>query len=156
MDRSKGELHVLGRRHIAIDGEALCSHLDRLCGSKVAEVIIHQHEYGLGMEDAEGYRRAKPNATIHEIVKVVEEEHLVSGFGITEVRLPNDTSRLVQPIPVEIFNPCVRTTSGAGSAILTAYWCGVMAFLLGRHVEAHALTYDPTENSIKFDIVVRG
>jgi len=126
-----------------------------LCGSKVAEVIIHQHEYGLGMEDAEGYRRAKPNATIQEIVKVVEEEHLVSGFGVTEVRLPNDASRLVQPIPVKIFNPCVKTTSGAGKAILTAYWCGVMAFLLRRPLEAGPLTYDRTENSIKFDIVVR-
>jgi hypothetical protein len=70
------------------------------------------------MEDAEGYRRAKPNATIREIVKVVEEEHLVSGFGVTEVRLPNDASRLVQPIPVKMREDDIWRWQGNSNSIL--------------------------------------
>jgi hypothetical protein len=31
----KGELHTLGRRHIAIDAEALCRHLESCVGKKV-------------------------------------------------------------------------------------------------------------------------
>ena len=42
-NRAKGELYILGKRHVAIDVESLCEHIDALTGRPVAEVIINNH-----------------------------------------------------------------------------------------------------------------
>ncbi len=48
LDRAKGELRIHGKRHTAIDAQALCDHLDSLVGPTVAEVIINNHPVPIG------------------------------------------------------------------------------------------------------------
>src|SRR3989304_5928633 len=55
-DKAKGELRILGKRHTALDAQALCDHLDSLVGPTVAEVIMDNHERRLGKEEAEPQR----------------------------------------------------------------------------------------------------
>lgn len=72
-DKAKGELRILGHRHLAIDADALCERLDSLCGPQIAEVIINNHEYRLGKEDAAKVRHERPQATIGEMVDLLAE-----------------------------------------------------------------------------------
>ena len=64
---------ILGRRHVAVDIEALCEHVDLLVGPQVAEVIMNHHLIRLGKEDAEFVRKQNPNATPAEIVERLAE-----------------------------------------------------------------------------------
>lgn len=109
----RGELLILGRRHIAIDAEALCRHLDNCVGQKVAEVIMNNHEVQKGKEDISEMRRENPQATVPELLDLMMEEDRISGMGITRINQPGRTS---EPIIVEISKPAVAKTEGAGKA----------------------------------------
>ena len=134
-----GELIVSGRRHMAIDIQALCRHVDLLVGPRVAAVIFNQHWFRLGREDATRVKVQKPTSDYNEIVDELVQHDRLLGLGITKLTMPpNPTS----PIELEISNPCLESSDGAGKAILTSYWCGVFTFLLGREVVASKLTFD--------------
>jgi hypothetical protein len=153
-DREKGELRILGQRHLAIDAQALCDHLDSLVGPTVAEVIMDNHERRLGKEDAARFRREKPKATVREIIDTVIETDLLSGAGITKITLPQEAVH-EGAIFVEIQNPCVKGVRGAAKALLLSYWCGALSGLFGNEFEAQDVIYKETDNILTARILTR-
>jgi hypothetical protein len=153
-DKEKGRLTILGHRHVAIDAQALCDHLDSLLGSQVAQVVMNNHEFRLGKEDAERVRRENPQATIQEIIDQLEEADLISGVGIVNVKLPLDHANSTE-VTVEVSDPCVKRTEGASKAFICSYWSGVMSALLGGECEPTNLTYRGDKNILSYRIVRR-
>lgn len=151
-DRMKGELKVLGHRHIAMDAEALCRHLDALVGVQVAEVIMDNHEFRLGKDDAAKIREERPQATVREVIDLLLEAELLSGIGTNRITLP-DTS--IDPIITEISNPVVRGIAGASKALMFSYWSGALSFLLKKDLEERDVVYDQDRNVLKCQIVPR-
>lgn len=153
-NREKGRLSILGHRHVAIDAQALCDHLDSLLGSQVAEVVMNNHEFRLGKEDTERVRREKLQASIQEIIDQFLEANLVSGVGVVKVKLlpdlPNPTEARV-----EVSDPCVKGTKGASKAFISSYWCGVLSTLLGEQFEATNATYSEDKNMLTYQIARR-
>lgn len=149
-DRAKGELRIVGKRHVALDAEALCRHLDGLVGSSVAEVIIRNHEFHLGKEDAEKHRRDNPKATIEDIIEMVKETDLLSGVGVTKYTLNPDHS-----VTIEIANPCVKETTGAAKSLLFAYWSGIFSHLFGKNYEANDVYFNESKNVLSARLVPR-
>ena len=133
-----GEIVISGRRHMAIDIQALCRHIDQLVGPRVSAVIFNQHWFRLGREDATRVKLGKPTANYSEIVDDLVQHDRLLGLGVTRLMIPETPN---SPIELEITNPCLESTEGAGKAILTSYWCGVFTFLLGKEVVAGELTF---------------
>lgn len=150
-DHAKGELWIFGRRHIAIDAQALCEHLDQLAGPRVAEVIMHSHEYRLGREDAERIRGGNPELTIQQVVDQLISAEMLSGVGVTRLEIAGTH----QSFSYEISNPCVKSTEGAAKAFIVSYWCGVLSYLFGQEYKASDLEYDDKHNVLRSRIVVR-
>jgi hypothetical protein len=151
-DKKTGELRILGQRHVAIDVEALCRHLDTCVGAKVAEVIMNNHENRKGREDTEEFRRENPQAKVPEIVALLAAEDRISGLGITRVNLPAVGS---EPVFVEIENPAVTRTEGAAKALAFSYWAGALSLLFGREFEVADVTYDQSTNKLRGRLVPR-
>jgi hypothetical protein len=151
-DEKRGEIRILGHRHVAIDVEALCEHLDQLVGAMVAEVMMNQHEFHLGKENATRLRMANPQAAITEIVDMVAEADRLSGVGVTKVTMPQDA---LGPIEVEVSNPCVRKTTGTAKSILFSYWSGILSSLLSRKIVVGNVVYDADRNILKCTLVAK-
>lgn len=145
LDRTKAELRIYGKRQTAIDAQALCDHLDSLVGPTVAEVIINHHEFRSGKQDAERFRRERPQATARGIVDIIIETDLLSGTGITKVTVPEGRVKEGGFI-VEIQNPSVKPSSGSGKALLLSYWCGALSFLFDSEYEAKDVLFNEAEN----------
>ena len=150
-DRAKGELRIVGKRHLAIDAEALCRHLDALVGPQVAEVIMRNHEFRLGKEDAERHRKEKPNASMEEIIEAVKETDLLSGVGLTKFTVQTDQSVLI-----EVSNPCVKETAGAAKSLLFGYWSGVLSCLFGKEYDAVDVKFNESTKVLSARLVSRG
>ncbi len=151
-DRAKGELRILGRRHMAISPGDLCNYLDSLVGAQVAEVIINNLEFRAGKDEAALFRRERPQATVSEIIDLFIKYDSMTGVGITKVTLPENQQG---PIVVETSNPCVKGTVGAAKALLFSWWCGALSAALGRELEARNVTYDEVKNLMRCEIVPR-
>lgn len=151
-DTAKCEIRILGNRHVGIDVQALCDRLDLVLGSRVAGVIMNQHEFRLGKEDAAKIRLEKPQATLREIVDIMVEAERASGVGVINVAAPD---KLLGPIELEISNPCVKRAAGASEAFIFSYWCGVFSHLLGKEFKVNYATYDGDRDLLKAEIVQR-
>ena len=77
-----GEIRILGRRHAAVNMQALCNHLDSLVGIQVAEVIMHNLEFRLGKEDAARIKTEETHAKLDEIIEHVAQSNRLSGVGV--------------------------------------------------------------------------
>jgi len=153
LNKAKGELRILGERHVAVDAQALCEHLNAMTGTRVAEVLMNQHESRLGKEDAARIReRENPQASVQEVIDLLIDAECLSGVGIVKLTVPEN---LVGPISLEISNPCVKGTLGVAKALLISYWCGALTYLLGKEFEATHVIYDEGANLIKCRIVPR-
>lgn len=152
LDKSKGELRVLGKRHVAIDAQALCDQLDLMIGPKVAEVMINQHEFRLGKEDVKEMRVKEPQASAKGILDLLTSADAASGVGITRVTVPDN---LPGPILLAISNPCVKRTAGAGKALLFSYWCGALTELLGTELKVDYVVYDQSNDLLKCQLIPR-
>jgi hypothetical protein len=150
-DRAKGELRIVRKRHVALDAEAMCRHLDELVGTPVAEVIMRNHEVRLGKEDAERHRKEKPNASVEEIITVVAESDLLSGIGLTKYTVQGDQSVLV-----EISNPCVKETVGAAKSLLFGYCSGIFSILFGKEYDEADVKFNKSSNVLSGRLVPRG
>ena len=148
----KGELLIFGKRHIAIDAEALCAHLDSLVGVKVAEVIIHNIEFRLGKLDAKRLRAERPKSTLTELVEQLAKTDCLSGAGITKVVLPDNPQ---DSILIEITNPGLTNTAGAAKEFLLAWWAGALTTLLDKELDLKDVSYDKANNLLKGQIVSR-
>ena len=151
-DKAKGELRILGQRHTAVDMQGFCEHLDLIVGAKVAEVVMNQHEFRQGKEDAASIRQEKPEATIQELLDSFANAETLSGVGVVKVTIPEAS---LAPINVEISNPCVKGTTGAAKSFLFSYWCGLFTQLLGKEFKINDVTYDDKGNLMKCRIVPR-
>lgn len=151
-DKAKGELRILGQRHVAIDVQGLCVHLDLILGTGVAEVLLNQHELRQGKEDAAAARKERPQATIQELVDSFSDAETLSGAGIVKASVPGASPG---PIDVEISNPCVERTTGAAKSFLFSYWCGVFTELYGKEFKIGKVTYDESRNLMKCRIILR-
>ncbi len=151
-DKAKGELSVLGRRHVAVDAESLCQHLDALVGVQVAEVIMNNHQIRLGKEDAARARQERPQATVREIVDLLVDADSLSGMGMTKVSLPESPENA---IAIQISNPAVRATVGSAKGFVFSYWAAVLSFLLARELEVGDVTYNERDNTLSCQIVLR-
>jgi len=151
-DTEKGELRILGKRHTAIDAQALCNHLDTLVGVQVAEVIMHNLEFRLGKLDATKLRAEKPKATLRELVEHLAKTDRLSGLGITTVTLPENPQN---PIEIEIANPSVKATSGAAKGFAFSWWTGALTALLGKEMEAKNFSYTESKNLMMSQIVAK-
>jgi len=138
-NQEKGEIVISGRRHLAIDMASLCKHIDLLVGPRVAEVIFNQYWFRLGRQDAAEAKREKATSGFKEIIHDLAAQDQLSGLGVTKLKIPEDPN---SPMELEISNPCVEASEGAGKAVLTSYWCGVLTFLLEREVTATHLSFD--------------
>ncbi len=152
--RAKGELRIHGKRYTALDAQALCDHLDSLVGPTVAEVIINNHEYRVGKEDAARFRLERPQATVREIIDTIIETDLLSGVGITKVTIPENPA-YEGPFFIEIQNPSVKAAAGAGKALLLSYWCGALSTLFDNEFEAKVISFKEVENVLSAKIVRR-
>lgn|GEM_PF-727533 len=151
-DKEKGELIINGKRHTAIDAQALCDHLNSLVGQQVAEVIMNNLESRLGKLDAENIRKERPGASVNEIIDFLAVSESMSGAGITQVTIPPTPSAL-DPILLEISNPSVKGNIGAHRAFLVSWWRGALGALLGRDLEVASLTYDQERNQLKASLM---
>lgn len=151
VDKAKGELRILGQRNMALNVEALCKHLDALVGQSVAEVIIRNHEFRLGKEDAERRRKEKASASTEEIIEYFKQNDAVSGAGVTKCTVHPDKSALV-----EISNPCVKETTGAAKSLLFGYWCGVLSQLFGKDYDTAQVHFNEPKHTLSALLVPRG
>lgn len=151
-DKAKGQLRILGQRHAAVDIQGLCEHLDLIVGSMVAEVVMNQHEFRQGKDDAASIRREKPEAAIQELLDSFANAAALSGVGVVKVTIPEASPG---PIDVEISNPCVKRTTGAAKSFLFSYWCGLFSQLLGKELKIDYVTYDENKNLMKCRIIPR-
>lgn len=148
----KGELRILGRRHVAIDAEALCHHLESCVGKKVAEVILNNHGVRIGKEEAEYVFAHNPQATVQQVLDVLLHSDRLSGFGLTTIGLPASKS---DPVIVEVENPAITRTEGAAKALMFSYWAGVLSLLLAHEFEVGDVTYDQIGNQLKGRLTAR-
>ncbi len=151
-DKDRGRILILGRRHLAIDAQALCEHVDSLVGSKICEVILNQHEFLLGKEDVVRILQERPTATPQEVIEAISESGRLSGVGITAVSTPPD---LNGPVIVEILDPVVKGTSGGAKVLLAAYWCGAISQLFGKPYATKQANYDEARNAMKYYLETR-
>ena len=152
LDRAKGEFHLFGRRHAAVDAQSLCNHLDSLVGPVVGEVIMNNLETRLGKEDGARMRKANPKALVGELIKMLEETDLITGMGITKTVVPEDPNA---PIRIETWNAVVKGEKGAAKSFLFSWWCGVLTSILGKELEVKTVQYDEKANMMKCEIVPR-
>jgi hypothetical protein len=151
-DKAKGELRILGQRHAAVDIQGLCEHLDIIVGPMVAEVVMNQHEFRQGKDDAASIRQEKPEAAIQELLDSFANAETLSGVGVVKVTIPEASPG---PIDVEISNPCVKRTTGAAKSFLFSYWCGLFTQLLGKEFKIDQVGYDENKNLMKCRIIPR-
>lgn len=151
-DKAKGELRILGQRHAAVDIQALCEHLDLIVGPMVAEVVMNQHEFRQGKDDAASIRQRKPEAAIQELVDSFANAEALTGVGVVKVTIPEASPG---PIDVEIRNPCSKRTTGAAKSFLFSYWCGLFTQLLGKEFKIDQVAYDENKNLMKCRIIPR-
>ena len=151
-DKAKGELRILGQRHAVVDIQGLCEHLDLIVGPMVAEVVMNQHMFRQGKEDAASIRQRKPEAAIRELLDSFANAEALSGAGVVKVRIPEAS---LGPIDVEILNPCVKRTTGAAKSFLFSYWCGLFTQLLGKEFKIDQVAYDENKNLMKCRIIPR-
>jgi hypothetical protein len=138
---------ILGRRHVAIDVDALCHHLDLLVGQQVAEVIMNHHQVRLGKDGAAFIRNQNPGASPTEIIEKLAEVWRFSGIGDVK-------ARLVGPeLELSIIDPCVKVTEGSAKSFMFSYWCGVLSNILGGEFEVGHLAYDSRQDVMKGRIV---
>jgi len=123
-----------------------------MVGPRVAEVILNQHEFRLGKQDAAELRTQKPNASVHEIVDLLIGAERISGVGIVRLAIPESPPYRIQ---LEISNPCVKRTVGASRAFLSSYWCGVLTSLLGKEFKAQSVIYDEAQDLLRCVIFPR-
>jgi hypothetical protein len=150
-DEVKGELRIVGKRHVALDAEALCKHLDALVGQPVAEVIMKNHEFRLGKEDAEKHRRERPNASLEEMIENLKKSDLLSGIGVTKYIVQPDKS-----VMVEVWNPCVKEPAGASKSLLFGYWSGMFSYFFGKEYEASDVHFNESKNILSGRLIPRG
>jgi hypothetical protein len=148
-DSSPTVRRILGRRHVAVDIEALCEHLDLLVGPQVAEVIMNHHVVRLGKEDAELERKEHPNASSMEIIERFAEAWRLSGMGDVQAKLDENGPEL----RVSIVNPCLRKTEGSAKSFLFSHWCGALSVILGGAFEVKNATYDSQKDVMSGTIV---
>lgn len=153
-DKEKGELVINGRRHTAVDAQALCDHLNSLVGQQVAEVIMDNLEFRLGKLDAEYIRKERPGASVSEIIDFFALSDSMSGVGITKVTIPPTPSTL-NPVLLEILNPSVKGGNGAHRAFLVSWWRGALGALFGRDLQILNLNYDQERNQLKASLTWR-
>lgn len=151
-DKAKGELLIVGRRHVAVDAESLCQHFDALVGVQVAEVILDNHETRLGKEDADRIRTEKPQATIRELTKQMTDAESISGIGVVNLTLPDNADGA---FIIEISNPIVKGTAGAAKAFMFSYWRGALSALLEKDLDIAEVSYDKAKDQIRGRIAVR-
>ena len=149
-DKAKGELRILNQRHVAIDIQGFCEHLDLIVGPMVAEVIMNQREFRQGKEDAASIRQEKPEAAIQELLDMFANAEPLSGIGVVKVNPPKTAPG---PVDLEISNPCLKRTTGAAKSFLFSYWCGIFSELFGKEFKIDQITYDEKENSMKCRII---
>jgi len=151
-DKVKGELRILGQRHVAVDIQGFCEHLNLIVGPMVAEVVMNQHEFRQGKDDAASIRQEKPEAAIQELLDSFANAEALSGIGVVKVTIPEASPG---PIDVEISNPCVKRTTGAAKSFLFSYWCGLFTQLLGKEFKINEVAYDENKNLMKCRIIPR-
>ncbi len=97
-------------------------------------------------------RKEKPELTVDELIRLVEEWDRMAGIGVTKVTIPQKD---VGPILVEVSNPSVKGTQGAAKAFLFSWWAGILTSLLGKNFECKNVVYDQGNNIMKCEIVQR-
>ena len=118
-------------------------------------IVLHGRtciQYQLGKEDCQRIRQARPQASAIAIIDELIRSELVSGVGTAKVSLPESGT---EPIYMELSDPCVKTTRGAGRSFEFAYWAGALAQLFGRELDFKDVTYDPESNVKKCRLVPR-
>ena len=151
-DEAKGELRIEGQRYAAIQVEAMCKHLDTLVGTRLAETIMNNHQRRQGIENAERIRELDPSAKTEQMLRVLAEDDRAAGFGIPKITI---TESAEQPAKLEIYNPVITATEGAGKVFMVSYWSGALSVLLGREVDAANTAYDPTKNTLSCSFLKR-
>jgi hypothetical protein len=151
-DTENGELRILGERHIAIDAQTLCNHLDSLVGVKVAEVIMHNIQFRLGKVDATRLRTEKPQSSLTELIEHLTNSERLSGTGITKVVLPEN---LQESILIEVTNPAVKGTAGSAKEFLVAWWAGALSVLCNKELDVKHISYDEGSKVLRGGISAR-
>ena len=151
-DRGKGELRILGHRNAAVDARALCEYLDTLVGSQVGEVIMKNLETRLGKEDGLGLRKENPQLSPNELIKTITDWDRMAGVGATQA---TPVGNPVTSILLEVGNPIIKTSQGAGRAFLFGWWAGMVSAILGQDFEYTNVVYDSAKDVMKCEFVPR-
>jgi hypothetical protein len=151
-DAEKGDLRVLGKRCTAIDVQSLCDYLNTLVGIQVAEVIMHNLEFRLGKLDAATLKAKKPGLGLDKLIEELIRSDQLSGLGITKVRFDETSSMSAD---IEVINPSVKGTTGAGKSFVFSYWAGALTALLDKEFDVRNVEYDQQKDVMKASIVQR-
>jgi len=151
-DKENGAIQILGQRHTAIDAQSLCDFLDSIVGIQVGEVIMHSLEFRLGKSDAARLKDERPNATLDECIEQLAKSDRLSGIGITSVTLAGNSQ---DSIRIEVTNPSVKGSAGAGKSFIFSWWAGALSSLLGSNFDVNGVVYNEEKNVIRCRIVPR-
>ena len=61
-----------------------------------------------------------------------------------------------ESVSVEISNPCVKKTAGAGKSLLFGYWSGVISYLFNKEYDPKNVQFDESTSVLSARIVPRG
>ena len=150
-DEKRGEVRLLGIRQMVMNIDALCSHLDKLVGSQVAEVIMKNLELQEGKEEAERFRQNYPDGAVEDFVDLMKQYDALSGVGITSVTFSENQDRSF----IEILNPYIKRTTGSSKSLLFSWWCGALSAILHRELDLETITYDASRDILKCTIAPR-
>ena len=151
-DIEKGEIKVLGERHVAIDVQALCNFLNSLLGVQVAEVVMHSVEYRLGKAEAEKFMAKHPGATLNKLIERLVEADRLQGVGITKVSLSDNPEHSVF---IEVVNPATRGAVGAAKSFIFSWWAGALSSQMGKELDVNGVAYDEQNNTARSKLIER-
>lgn len=145
-------MRLMGLRQMVMNIDTLCSHLDTLVGSQVAEVIMKNLELQEGKEEAERFLRNHPDAKPEKFVELMKRYDALSGVGITSVKFSeNQDGRIF----IEILNPYIKRTTGASKSLLFSWWCGGLSAILHQELDLETITYDASSDILRCTIAPR-
>jgi len=138
----------------AINIQALCDLLDNLYGPMVSATTMKYLEFNRGKQEASKVALERQSSSIVDLVKEIIKINRITGMGITEVSLPNNSNGTGAYI-VEVQNPIVKKAEGAAGVFLISYWAGALTSIIGKQLEVKTISYDESRDVIVGELATK-
>jgi arabinogalactan endo-1,4-beta-galactosidase len=111
-------------------------------------------EFNRGKQEASKVALEGQGSPIVDLVKEIIKINRLTGMGITELSLPNNSNGTGTYI-VEVQNPIVKKTEGAAGMFLISYWAGALSSLIGKQLEIKTINYDKSRDVMVGELATR-